>query len=342
MSEIIVGKVTASSTVGLPVVSGGASNYPSPYLGAMIYDADDGFVYVSNGTDWIKLGGGLGNDGSSSSKAAASVQELYDAGQTADGLYYLNINGQVNQFFVPLASHPGYILVASWGGGAAAFMSSAAGITGNDINTEGSTTATGNFASNSTYGYYRNASGSDFKYASFSNYGIAYRYIKVRFNLYNYYSNDGVTSRNFLNISSSVGDGLTIMRNNSSAGDGQHIFTYYTAISNNDGNSCPSVGGMSPTHTQAGNNPGSFMGNRYCCFSRSGSSYTSEYVRNFTPLPGDSSGGTGPNSFTGDSWYTIDLGTTYNDPFHCVIHSDQDSGNEDTYLKRGCVMIKGA
>ena len=132
------------------------------------------------------------------------------------------------------------------------------------------------------------------------------------------------------------------MRNNSGAGDSQHIFTYYTAISNNDGNSCPSTAGQQPTHTQGGNNPGSFMGNRYCCFSRSGSSYTSEYVRNFTPIAGDSSGGTGPNSFTGDSWYTVDLGTTYTDSFHCVIHSDQDSGNEDTYLKRGCVMIKAA
>lgn len=33
------------------------------------------------------------------------------------------------------------------------------------------------------------------------------------------------------------------------------------------------------------------MGNRYTCFSRSGSGYTSEYVRNFTVQP-DNSGGT--------------------------------------------------
>ena len=153
------------------------------------------------------------------------------------------------------------------------------------MNDTGDTTPTGNFTSNSTWGYYRNVGGSDYRYATFSNRGVSYRYVKMRFNLYNYYSNDGVNGRNFLNISSGVGDGLTIMRNNSGAGDGQHIFTYYTAISNNDGNSCPSTAGMQPTHVQAGNNPGGFMGNRYTCFSRSGSGYTSEYVRNFTVQP---------------------------------------------------------
>ena len=35
------------------------------------------------------------------------------------------------------------------------------------------------------------------------------------------------------------------------------------------------------------------MGNRYTCFSRSGNSYTAEYVRNFQVQPGDNSGGTG-------------------------------------------------
>ena len=164
----------------------------------------------------------------------------------------------------------------------------------------------------------------------------------MRMNLYNYYSNDGVNGRNFLNISSGVGDGLTIMRNNSGAGDGQHIFTYYTAISNNDGNSCPSVAGTQPTHVAGGNNPGGFMGNRYTCFSRSGNSYTSEYVRNFSAQAGDNNGGTGPNVFNGDAWFTVDLGQSYTDDMHIVIHSDQDSGNEDTYLKRGCVLVRPA
>lgn len=340
MSQLNVGSISVSSAIGLPVVTGG--NFPLPQIGAMVYNSDDGVVYISNGSTWIKVGGGQGNDGSTSAKAASSVQELYDSGQTNDGFYYLNVGGQVTQFFVPLATHPGYVMIASWGGGAAAFMPAASGIVNEQINNQGLSVSTGNWAFNNTYGYYRNAGGSDFKYATFSNLGLTYRYVKMRFNLYNYYSNDGQNGRNFLSISSGVGDGMTIMRNNASAGDAQHIFTYYTAISTSDTNSCPSVAGTQPTDVSAGSNPGGFMGNRYCCFSRSGSSYTAEYVRNFTPIAGDNSGGTGPNSFTGDSWYTIDLGTSYNDPMHCVIHSDQDSGNEDTYIKRGVVMVKAA
>ena len=37
-----------------------------------------------------------------------------------------------------------------------------------------------------------------------------------------------------------------------------------------------------------------------------------------------------------------DLGTSYNDDMHIVIHSDQASSNEDTYLKRGCVLVRPA
>ena len=50
------------------------------------------------------------------------------------------------------------------------------------------------------------------------------------------------------------------------------------------------------------------MGNRYTCFSRSGNGYSAEYVRNFTVQAGDNSGGTGPNVFNGDAWFTVDLG----------------------------------
>ena len=265
-----------------------------------------------------------------------------DSGVAADGNYYMNIDGTTRRYFVPINSHPYYILIGNWGGGGAAFFSNASSLSGQNLSDQGDTTPTGNFAYNSTWGYYRNVSGSDYRHATFSNRGITYRYVKVRMNLYNYYSNDGQNGRNFLNISSGVGDGLTIMRDNSGAGDGQHIFTFYTAISNNDSNSCPSVAGQQPTHVAGGNNPGGFMGNRYTCFSRSGSGYTSEYVRNFTVQPGDNSGGTGPNVFNGDAWFTLDLGSTYSDSMHIVIHSDQDSGNEDTYLKRGCVLVRPA
>ena len=316
----------------------------SPAAGMIRFNTEELQVEVWNGSSWLQIvrASAGGNNGSTPDKAAANVQELMDAGAAADGNYYMNIDGTTRRYFVPINSHPYYILIGNWGGGAPVFFSNAGALTGQNLNDQGDTTPTGNFDYNSTWGFFRNVSGSDYRHATFSNRGITYRYVKMRMNLYNYYSNDGVNGRNFLNISSGVGDGLTIMRNNSGAGDGQHIFTYYTAISNNDGNSCPSVAGTQPTHVAGGNNPGGFMGNRYTCFSRSGNSYTSEYVRNFSAQAGDNNGGTGPNVFNGDAWFTVDLGQSYTDDMHIVIHSDQDSGNEDTYLKRGCVLVRPA
>ena len=316
----------------------------SPAVGMIRFNTEELQVEVWNGSSWLQIvrASAGGNNGSTPDKAAANVQELMDAGVAADGNYYMNIDGTTRRYFVPINSHPYYILIGNWGGGAPVFFSNAGALTGQNLNDQGDTTPTGNFDYNSTWGFTRNVSGSDYRHATFSNRRITYRYVKMRMNLYNYYSNDGVNGRNFLNISSGVGDGLTIMRNNSGAGDGQHIFTYYTAISNNDGNSCPSVAGTQPTHVAGGNNPGGFMGNRYTCFSRSGNSYTSEYVRNFSAQAGDNNGGTGPNVFNGDAWFTVDLGQSYTDDMHIVIHSDQDSGNEDTYLKRGCVLVRPA
>jgi len=335
--------MTALNQFSLP--AGTTAQRPaSPSVGMIRFNTEELQVEVWSGSSWmqvIKASSG-GNNGATPGTAAASVQELMDAGVASDGNYYLNLDGTTRRYFVPVNSHPYYLLIGNWGGGGAAFFSNASSLTGQNLNDMGDTTPTGNFTSNSTWGYYRNVGSSDYRHATFSNRGVSYRYVKMRFNLYNYYSNDGVNGRNFLNISSGVGDGLTIMRNNSGAGDGQHIFTYYTAISNNDGNSCPSTAGMQPTHVAGGNNPGGFMGNRYTCFSRSGSGYTSEYVRNFTVQPGDNSGGTGPNVFNGDAWFTVDLGTSYTDDMHVVIHSDQGSGNEDTYLKRGCVLVRPA
>ena len=316
----------------------------SPFTGMIRFNSELLQVEVWNGSSWLQIvrASAGGNNGSTPDKAAANVQELMDAGAAADGNYYMNIDGTTRRYFVPINSHPYYILIGNWGGGAPVFFSNAGALTGQNLNDQGDTTPTGNFDYNSTWGFFRNVSGSDYRHATFSNRGITYRYVKMRMNLYNYYSNDGVNGRNFLNISSGVGDGLTIMRNNSGAGDGQHIFTYYTAISNNDGNSCPSVAGTQPTHVAGGNNPGGFMGNRYTCFSRSGNGYTSEYVRNFSAQAGDNNGGTGPNVFNGDAWFTVDLGQSYTDDMHIVIHSDQATSNEDTYLKRGCVLVRPA
>ena len=316
----------------------------SPFTGMIRFNSELLQVEVWSGSAWLQIvkASSGGNNGSTPAQAAANVQELMDAGVAADGNYYMNLDGTTRRYFVPINSHPYYILIGNWGGGGAAFFSNASALTGQNLSDQGDITPTGNFAYNSTWGYWRDVGSSDYRHATFSNRGVSYRYVKVRMNLYNYYSNDGQNGRNFLNISSGVGDGLTIMRNNSGAGDGQHIFTYYSGISNNDSNSCPSVAGQQPTHVAGGNNPGGFMGNRYTCFSRSGSSFTTEYVRNFSIQPGDNSGGTGPNVFNGDAWFTLDLGTSYNDDMHIVIHSDQASSNEDTYLKRGCVLVRPA
>ena len=229
----------------------------SPAVGMIRFNTEELQVEVWNGSSWLQIvrASAGGNNGSTPALAAANVQELMDAGVAADGNYYMNIDGTTRRYFVPINSHPYYILIGNWGGGGAVFFSNASSLSGENLSDQGDTTPTGNFAYNSTWGYWRNVSGSDYRHATFSNRGITYRYVKMRMNLYNYYSNDGQNGRNFLNISSGVGDGLTIMRDNSGAGDGQHIFTFYSGISNNDSNSCPSVAGQQPTHVAGGNNP---------------------------------------------------------------------------------------
>ena len=342
---VISGTLNLRQFSHFSIPTGNTAQRPNPAQAGMIrLNNELNQVEVYTGTDWQKVFevGGVALNGSTEALAAESVQQLYDAGVTADGTYWMNPDGTARRYFVPLQSEPYYILFANYGGAANAFFNNASAYSGNQLDDAGTSTPTGNFASNGTYGYYRNAGGSDFKYATVGNRGLSYRYVKMKFHLYNYYSNDGVNGRNFLSISSGVGDGMTVMRDDSGAGDAQHIFTYYTAISNNDGNSCPSTAGTQPTFTAGGNNPGGFMGNRYTCFSRSGSSYSAEFVRNFTTLPGDNSGGTGPNVLNGDAFFTVDLGQNYSNGMHIVIHSDQDSGNEDTYLKRGVVLVRPA
>ena len=193
----------------------------SPAVGMIRFNTEELQVEVYNGSSWLQIirASAGGNNGSTPALAAANVQELMDAGVAADGNYYMNIDGTTRRYFVPINSHPYYILIGNWGGGAPVFFSNAGALTGQNLNDQGDTTPTGNFDYNSTWGFFRNVSGSDYRHATFSNRGITYRYVKMRMNLYNYYSNDGQNSRNFLNISSGVGDGLTIMRNNSGAGD---------------------------------------------------------------------------------------------------------------------------
>lgn len=295
-----------------------------------------------------KSAGGIvrgSRNGLSSATAALTVQDLYDSGQSADGLYFFNLGGTVYKLFAPLNSHPYYIVIGNYGGAANAFLSNASSLTGNNLNDTGTTTSTGNFASDGTYGYYRNhpSESTAYKSATLDNYGFSWRYVKFRFNLYNYYSNDGFNSTvvpSELGFSGSIGDGVTLARNNSPDGNGQHIFTYLSAINTGDGNSCPSSGGTSPTTNQSASNTPAYIGNNFSCFTRSGSSFTTEYVRNFTTQPGDNSGGNGPSVLNGDSYFTVDTGSTRTHGINVIISSDQSSGNEDTYIKRALVMVK--
>ena len=340
---IIAGNIEMDNGATFSIPVGTTAQRPSsPVSGMIRYNTTESQLEYYDSSNWRKfVGSSTTATGTTQGSALNSVQELYDIGHQADGLYWLNLDGTARQYYVPLQSHPYYIMMGNWGGGASKFFSGsdAGSLTGRELNGQGDLTPEGNWANNGTYGYYRSAGGSDFRYATMNRRGISYRYVKFKFNLYNYYSNDGVNGRSFLGLGG-VGDGLTLMRDNSGDGDGQHIFTYFTALSNQDGNSCPSSTGYYPSHRRQGNNPSGFISNRFTCWSREGNGYTSEYVRNFTPFAGDNGGGTKPNVYNGDVWYTVDMGQNYSHNMHCVIHSDQDSGNEDTYLKRGVVLVR--
>ena len=148
----------------------------SPFAGMIRYNSELLQVEVWNGSDWLQIvkASSGGNNGATPASAAANVQELMDAGVAADGNYYMNLDGTTRRYFVPINSHPYYILIGNWGGGGSVFFSNASALTGQNLSDQGDTTPTGNFAYNSTWGYYRNVSGSDFRYATFSNRGVSY------------------------------------------------------------------------------------------------------------------------------------------------------------------------
>jgi len=341
MSQLNVGKVIAATSIQFPTYT--TANLPANQSeGAVVYDSDVKSLKYWSGSLWLKVGQ-ANQDGSSAATAATSVAQLQLAGQTADGFYYLNFGNGAERLYVPLSSDPGYVAIASWGGGLNAFFG--AGISGGGtlLNQDGASTPTGNFALDNTYGYYRNTgTEGDIKHATISNRNIAWRYAKFRFHLYNYYSNDGFTaSRNLsgLGINGNVGDGLTILRNNAADGDTQHIFTYLMSI--NQGGYYCSNGGTAPTMSTNGVTPPAFVGSRFTCMHRSASGYDAEYIRNFTPISGDSNGsGNLPSVYAGDSWFTVDTGSTRTHGLHVAIHSDQATANEDTYMRRGVIMVK--
>lgn len=339
MSIINCGQI--SPTVGVQLPNFTTGTRPSnPATGLIIYNTTTEYMELYNGVEWINVGGGPQADGSTPAKAATSVQEILDAGKTADDFYYFNFGNGVERLYAPLSTDPGYVCIASWNGGLSSFFGAA--VTGNQLNPDGAETPIGSLSLNSTYGYHRNTgTEGDYKWATISHRNIVWRYAKFRFHLYNYYSNDGFTAnRNLSNlgISGNCGDGLTILRNNPSDGNGQHIFTYLHSI--NQGGYYCSNGGTSPTMSTGGVAVPSHIGSRFCCIHRTAGGYAAEYVRNFTPLAGDNSGGSTPSVYPGDAWYTVDTGSSRNHGLHVAIHSDQATANEDTYMKRGVLMVK--
>ena len=151
----IQGTIEFDSGASFAVPVGTSAQSPTSPVGGMLYD----------GTVWQNfIGSSAAPNGATEATAVTSVQALYDAGQVTDGSYWINFDGTARQYFVPLNSHPYYILVGNWGGGADKFLQNASALSGNQLNNNGDNTPTGNWANNGTYRYYRNTGGSDFKY----------------------------------------------------------------------------------------------------------------------------------------------------------------------------------
>lgn len=299
------------------------------------------FTIIRSSSSWTIFGDAVslsqGRDGSSAALAAESADELIQNGQTANGDYWLNLDGTPRRFFCPLAQFPGYILIANFDGGASSFLTSGpSGLFLNNANDRSS--SIGDFQGpNGTYGYYRNVGAAGDRSAINSVYGYRYRYVKFRFHLYHYYSMDA-TNANYSPYSiGNIGDGFTVAMNNAALGNGQHIFTYFMGIQTNPGGpyNCPPTGGTSPT--RAGNGPAapSYMGNRFACSTDDSSGYDASYYGHFS----GHSGGRTANPYM-DGWYDVDLFDRYNNDIRSILHSDQDSGNEEPYMKRGCILVR--
>jgi hypothetical protein len=275
-------------------------------------------------------------DGSTSALAARSADELIQNGQTANGDYWLNFDGTPRQFFCPLATFPGYILMANWSDGASTFLTG--GPSGLNLNQAATrTTSIGDFQGpDATYGYRRNVGGAGDRSAINSVFGYQYRYVKFKFHLYHYYSMDASNSNYSPYSIGNIGDGFTLAMNNAALGGGQHIFTYFMGIQDgaNTLYNCPGRGGTAPTRYGGSPQPGTFMGNRFACSTDDASSYGANYWGYFA-----GSSGRQTNPYL-DAWYDVDLGARYSNSIRAILHSDQDSGNEEPYMRRGCILVR--
>ena len=126
------------------VPAGTNAQRPSTPVGMLRYNTETGSLEFYDGSSWNNfISGTAVNNGATEQTAVTSVQALYDAGQNTDGLYWMNLDGTARQYFVPLLSHPYYIMVANWGGGANAFLQNASSLTGRELDGQGTLTPEG-------------------------------------------------------------------------------------------------------------------------------------------------------------------------------------------------------
>jgi hypothetical protein len=122
---IIAGNIEMDSGASFSVPVGTTAQRPSSPVGGMLrYNTELGELEFYDGSNWATFIGAADGapGGTTEGKAVTSVQGLYDAGLQQDGFYWLNFDGTAREYFVPLESHPYYILIGNWGGGASRFF----------------------------------------------------------------------------------------------------------------------------------------------------------------------------------------------------------------------------
>jgi hypothetical protein len=330
-SGSLPGNVTLNSSTG--AISGNPTNVPNATTYTFTVNA------TSNGQSASRSFNIIVNpalDGSTSARAATSADAINNLspGNFANGDYWLNLDGTARQYYCPLTTFPGYILMVNYLDGASTFISGAP--SGANLNIAATrSTIVGDFQGpNATYGYFRNVGVAGDRSAVQSNFNYSFRYVKVRCHWYNYFSNDATAASYSAYNIGNLGDGITFALDSSGLGSAQHIFTYFLGIQEVPYN-CPPSGGTAPTRNGGGSAAPGYMGNRFTCAVRDAAGYTTEYQGNFTGQVG-----TATNPLNGDSWYDIDLGTTRNLSIRTILHSDQDSSNEEVYLRRAAVLVR--